>query len=311
MADVLITEFMDETAVDLLRSRYSVHHDPSLADRQDELPGLIADARAIIVRNRTQVNEALIAAAPKLEAVGRLGVGLDNIDTAACEARGVTVFPATGANAIAVAEYVIATALVLVRGAYLSSQRLVAGEFPRAELTGGELHGRRLGLVGFGGIAREVAARARAFGMAISAYDPFVEAGDPIWKGVEQVTDIDRLAAEADVISLHVPLTDATRNLFGAETIAAMKDTAILINTARGGIIDEPALVAALKAGTLGGAAIDVFAGEPLDAEKGAVFADCPNLILTPHIGGLTDEANDRVSRLTAENVLKALEARR
>lgn len=311
MADVLITEFMDASAVDLLRSRYSVHHDPSLADRQDELPGLIAEARAIIVRNRTQVSEALLASAPKLEAVGRLGVGLDNIDGAACKARGVAVFPATGANAFAVAEYVIATALVLVRGAYLSSDRLVAGEFPRAELTGGELYGRRLGLVGFGGIAREVAVRARAFGMTIAAYDPFVEARDPIWNGVEQVTDIDRLAAEADVISLHVPLTDATRNLFGAETIAAMKDRAILVNTARGGIIDEPALVAALKAGTLGGAAIDVFAGEPLDAAKGAVFADCPNLILTPHIGGLTDEANDRVSRLTAENVLKALESGR
>lgn len=311
MAEILITEFMDEAAVDLLRSRYSVHHDPSLADRQDELPGLLDGARAIIVRNRTQVTDALLAAAPSLEAVGRLGVGLDNIDMAACKARGVAVFPATGANAIAVAEYVIATALVLVRGAYLSSDRLVAGEFPRADLTGGELYGRKLGLVGFGGIAREVATRARAFGMAIAAYDPFVDAGDPIWKGVEQVTDIDRLAAEADVISLHVPLTDKTRNLFGAETMARMKDRAILINTARGGIIDEPALVAALKAGTLGGAAIDVFAGEPLDAEKGAVFADCPNLILTPHIGGLTDEANDRVSRLTAENVLKALEAGR
>ncbi|MDQ0313645.1 hydroxyacid dehydrogenase [Amorphus orientalis] len=311
MADVVITEFMDEAAVDLIRARHSVHHDPALADRQDDIPGLIADARALIVRNRTQVTDALLAAGPKLEAVGRLGVGLDNIDMAACKARNVTVFPATGANAIAVAEYVIATALVLVRGAYRSSERLVGGEFPRAEFTGGELYGRRLGLVGFGGIAREVAFRARALGMTISAYDPFVAADDPVWEGVERVDDIDRLAADSDVISLHVPLTDATRNLFGAKTIAAMKDRAILINTARGGIIDEPALVAALKAGTLGGAAIDVFASEPLNAETGATFADCPNLILTPHIGGLTDEANERVSHLTAENVLKALEAGR
>jgi len=311
MADVLITEFMETPAVDLLRKRFSVHHDPSLADRQDELPGVIADARAIIVRNRTQVTAELLAAAPKLEAVGRLGVGLDNIDVAACKARGVKVFPATGANAVAVAEYVIATALVLVRGAYTSTDRLVAGEWPRAELVGGELYGRTMGLVGFGGIAREVAVRARAFGMEVAAYDPFVAETDPAWQGIERMADLDGLAARADVVSLHVPLSDATRNLFGDRTITAMKDTAILINTARGGIVDEPALASALRDGRLAGAALDVFAGEPLDPAKGGVFAGCPNLILTPHIAGVTDEANVRVSWMTAESVLAALETGR
>lgn len=311
MADVLITEFMDTPAVDLLRKRFPVHHDPSLADRQDELPGLISEARAIIVRNRTQVSAALLAAAPKLEAVGRLGVGLDNIDVPACEARGVKVFPATGANAVAVAEYVMATALVLVRGSYMSTARLVGGAWPRAELVGGELYGRTMGLVGFGGIAREVAVRARAFGMAVAAYDPFVADADPAWQGVERVADIDELAAKADVVSLHIPLSDATRNLFGEKTITAMKDTAILINSARGGVVDEPALAAALRDGRLAGAALDVFAGEPLDEQKGAVFAGCPNLILTPHIAGVTDEANVRVSWMTAESILTALETGR
>ncbi|MGX1308957.1 (S)-sulfolactate dehydrogenase [Amorphus suaedae] len=311
MADVVITEFMDTPAVDLLRKRVSVHHDPSLADRQAEIPALLADARAIIVRNRTQVTAEMLAAAPKLEAVGRLGVGLDNIDTEACKARGVKVFPATGANAVAVAEYVMATALVLVRGSYTSTERLVAGEWPRAELVGGELYGRTMGLVGFGGIAREVAVRAKAFGMVVAAFDPFVAESDPAWQGTERVAALDELAARADVVSLHIPLSDATRNLFGEKTITAMKDTAILINTARGGVVDEPALAAALKDGRLAGAALDVFAGEPLDAAKGGVFAGCPNLILTPHIAGVTDEANVRVSWMTAESVLKALETGR
>ena len=165
MADIVISEFMDEAAVSDLAGGYEVLYDAGLVDRPADLAAALADARALIVRNRTQVNAALLAAAPRLAVVGRLGVGLDNIDMAACEAHGVAVCPATGANAVAVAEYVIATMLVLLRGAYGATARIVAGEWPRGALIGREAAGRRLGLVGLGGVAREVARRARALDM--------------------------------------------------------------------------------------------------------------------------------------------------
>ncbi|QPC42370.1 hydroxyacid dehydrogenase [Kaustia mangrovi] len=309
MADIVITEFMDEAAVALLRERHSVHHDPALADAQERIPAALEGARALIVRNRTGVTVELLDAAPSLEAVGRLGVGLDNIDLAACKARGVAVYPATGANSIAVAEYVIAMALMLVRGAYMANERVIAGDWPREALIGREISGKTMGLVGFGGIAREVASRARALGMAVVAFDPFVPADDPAWTGTERL-DLDALVARADVVSLHVPLNAETRDLFGPERIAAMRPGAVLVNSARGGIVDEAALAEALRDGRIGGAALDVFADEPLDAARGALFSGLGNIVLTPHVAGVTEEANVRVSRMTAETILTALEGR-
>lgn len=309
MADIVISEFMDDAAVGDLAGDYDVLYDAGLVDRPADLAAALSDARALIVRNRTQVNAALLTAAPRLAVVGRLGVGLDNIDLAACEARGVAVCPATGANAVAVAEYVIATMLVLVRGAYGANGRLVAGEWPRNELIGREAAGRTLGLVGFGGIAREVARRARALDMTVAAHDPFLAADDPAWERVTRM-ELAALWPAADVISLHVPLTEATRHLVDAAACAAMRPGAVLINTARGGVVDEAAVIAALKAGRLSGAALDVFEAEPLDAAGGAPFADVPGLVLTPHIAGLTEEANARVSAVTAANVRRVLERR-
>lgn len=168
------------------------------------------------------------------------------------------------------------------------------------------MSGRMIGLVGFGGIAQAVAEKARALGMTIGAYDPFLSADDPAWSGVERYAFHDLLAA-ADVLGLHVPLTDETRSMLGAPGFERTKPGAILVNTARGGIIDEPALVKALISGKLGGAALDVFAQEPLTAEAGAVFEGCPNIILTPHIAGVTEEGKKRVSYLTVANVMHAL----
>ena len=309
MADIVISEFMDEAAVSDLAGGYEVLYDAGLVDRPADLAAALADARALIVRNRTQVNAALLAAAPRLAVVGRLGVGLDNIDMAACEAHGVAVCPATGANAVAVAEYVIATMLVLLRGAYGATARIVAGEWPRGALIGREAEGRRLGLVGLGGVAREVARRARALDMAVAAYDPFVAADDPAWDGVTR-RELAALWPAADVVSLHVPLSAATRHLVDAEACAAMRPGAVVINTARGGVVDEAAVVRALKAGHLGGAALDVFEAEPLDGGAGARFADVPGLVLTPHIAGVTEEANVRVSAVTAANVRRVLDER-
>lgn len=300
---IVISEFMDEAAVDTLRQRFEVRYDPTLVERRAELLGSLAGASALIVRNRTQVDEGLLAAAPKLRAVGRLGVGLDNIDVAACRGRGVEVIPATGANALAVAEYVVATVMVLLRGAYLSSAAVARGQWPRTRLSEGrETAGKILGLVGFGGIGQLTARLARSLGMRVMAYDPLLAHDAAAWAetGVER-RDLPALLAEADAVSLHVPLTEETRGLMDAQRIARMKPQAVLVNTARGGIVDEAALAAALTDGRLAGAALDVFEHEPLPA--GSPLATAPNLILTPHIGGVTRESNARVSSLIAEKV--------
>ena len=310
MLKVVISEFMDAAAIAAELGAFDTLYDPGLVDRPEALQAAVADADALIVRNRTQVHADLIAAAPHLKAIGRLGVGLDNIDVAACSARGITVFPATGANDGAVAEYVITAALVLLRGAYGATDRVAAGSWPRNALMGREIGGKRLGLVGFGAIARETARRAAAFGMEIAAHDPFLAADDPVWTapyGPVARRAFDALVAESDVLSLHVPLTDATRGLIDPDVLARMPRGAVLINAARGGVVDGAAVAAALRSGHLGGAALDVFDREPLNADAGAVFVDVPNLILTPHIAGVTQESNVRVSAVTARAVRRHL----
>jgi (S)-sulfolactate dehydrogenase len=298
---ILVAEFMDAPAVAELRAAHDVLYDPQLVD---DMPRLLAEAPkadAIIVRNRTQVKGELLAALSRCTVVGRLGVGLDNIDVKACEARGIRVIPATGANALSVAEYVIATAMLLLRGAYASTADVAAGRWPRDALgQGRELAGKTLGLVGFGSIGQLTARLAQALGMHVVAFDPAVRGSN-----ATLVATLDELLARADVVSVHVPLLDSTRNLFDARRISSMKKGAILVNTARGGIVDEQAVAAALRGGHLGGAALDVFDKEPLAAAPH--FDGCPNLVLTPHIAGVTRESNERVSSVIAAKVLEAL----
>ncbi|HVJ74991.1 MAG TPA: hydroxyacid dehydrogenase [Casimicrobiaceae bacterium] len=307
---IVITEFMDAPAVAALAGAHDTRYLPDLVDRPEALAAESADADALIVRNRTQVRGALLAGARRLRVVGRLGVGLDNIDVAACKTRGIAVIPASGANAQAVAEYVIGAALVLLRGAYVSSADVAAGHWPRTALSSGrEIAGRTLGVVGFGDIGRRVARLGRALGMRAIAHDVAVPAHSTLWRdeGVEP-RDLDALFAAADVVTLHVPLVEATRRLIDARALASMRRGAILVNTSRGGVVDEAALAASLASGHLGGAALDVFEHEPLPA--GSVLADAPNLLLTPHVAGLTQEANQRVSTMIAERVLATLAGR-
>ena len=293
MAEIVISEFMDEAAVADLRASFDVLYDKTLVDRPEELAAAAAGCRALIVRNRTQVRGALLEGA-RLRAVGRLGVGLDNIDCKACRERGIAVIPATGANNTAVAEYVLAGLLMLARGCYCGTFAVAAGSWPRERMVGGEISGKVLGLVGFGGIARDV------------AYDPFLPADAPDWEklGVEPVM-LETLLAEADAVSLHVPLTPDTRQLFDAGRLARMKPGAVLINTARGGIVEEAALADALRSGRLAGAMVDVFEKEPLPT--GSPLADVPNCLLTPHIAGVTRESNVRVSAVVARKVAECL----
>ena len=313
MSRIVITEFMDERAVAQLQAAHELLYDPALVDDAPRLLMEAASADALIVRNRTQVRGALLAALVRCKVVGRLGVGLDNIDVAACEARGMKVSPATGANALSVAEYVITSAMLLLRGAYRSTDAVLAGQWPRNALSNGrEVGGKTLGLVGFGAIGQLTAKLAQGVGMNVIAFDPMLAAGDAVFAqigitGVRCVT-LAELTASADVISLHVPLVESTRGLFDAARIGAMKPGAVLINSARGGVVDEAALAAALKAGQVGGAAIDVFDAEPVPAESR--FAGCPNLLLTPHVAGLSAESNERVSFMIARNVQQVLEER-
>ncbi|MFQ5619886.1 MAG: NAD(P)-dependent oxidoreductase [Rhodospirillales bacterium] len=213
--------------------------------------------------------------------------------------------PASGANDLAVAEYVIAGLFMLLRGAYHAGARVLAGEWPRTDLMGREVAGRRLGLIGFGAIGRAVASRARALGMTVAAYDPYVSPDDPAWAGVD-ARGLDDIVGESDALSLHVPLTDETRHLIDGKALSRMRPGAVLINAARGGVVDEDALAGALRAGTLGGAMLDVFENEPLAA--GSPLEGVPNLILTPHIAGLSEDSHRRISAVTAANVRRVLE---
>ena len=307
VARIVVCEFMDGTAVEALRQRFEVDYRPKLVDDPAALEAALQWADGWIVRNRTQVRGRLLEAATDVKVIGRLGVGLDNIDLAACEARGITVIPASGANAESVAEYVITAALMLLRGAYASTRAVEAGTWPRQTLSQGrEAAGKVLGIIGLGSIGRLTAAKARAMGMRVIAHDRQLPATDNAWNTLGSAPrSLDELLRESDVVSLHIPLTPETRGLLGRDRLSTMKRDAVVINTARGGIIDEAALAAMLREGRLGGAALDVFTDEPLAA--GSPLVGAPRLLLTPHIAGVTVEANERVSALIAERVAEAL----
>jgi len=306
-ADIVITEFLDSEAAGFLDQSFAVFRDDQLAFDPERLRQQVKEARALIVRNRTQVDKALLDAAPKLSVIGRLGVGLDNIDTAACAQRDIKVIPAHGANSDSVAEYAITAILVMMRPVWQVSQTMRDGGFPRQELgQGREIGGKTLGLIGFGGIGRNVAKRAAALGMTLAAYDPAFTPEPGL--DVSPMPLADCLAA-SDAISLHMPLTDTTRSMINAETLAMMRPGAVLVNTARGGIVDHDALAASLRSGHLGGATLDVFENEPTTPASLAMFSDLSNIWLTPHIAGVTVEATQRVSWMTVKAVADHLNA--
>ena len=303
---ILITEFMDAAAVDRLSAAHPTTYAPELADNQDKIPALMAGVQALIVRNRTQVTKDLMLAAPELKCVGRLGVGLDNIDLDACKNLDVKVIPATGANNLSVAEYVVTNALILLRNAYQAKADMLAGAWPRMACAGREVAGKTMGLIGYGAIARETAKRAASLGMDICAFDPFLKQDDPVWQTAARGS-LDEVLQRSDVVSLHVPLSNDTHHLINRDRLSQMKSGAVLINAARGGVVDEAALATSLENGQIAGAALDVFETEPLSKESAEKFHGLNNLILTPHIAGVTEESNIRVSSMIAEAVLDVL----
>ena len=307
MKRIVISEFMDPPAVQVLSQRFDVDYRPQLVDDAKALEAALASAQGLIVRNRTQVRGSVLEAAKQLQVIGRLGVGLDNIDVERCQARGIRVIPATGANAESVAEYVITAALGGLRGVFFATRAVEAGTWPRQMLSQGrEATGKTLGLIGLGNIGQRVARKARPLGMRVIAHDPLLAADDAAWRDVDgPPRTLEQLLRESDVVSLHVPLNTQTRGLLNASRLGLMKRNAVLINTARGGLVDEHALAAMLRQGKLGGAALDVFETEPLP--RNSHLAQVPGLLLTPHVAGVSLESNERVSTLIAEKVMEAL----
>lgn len=311
MADVVISEFMDEATAQSLMSDYDVFWDPELWSKSDELRDQMAAARAVIVRNATRVSPDFLDLAPNLKVVARMGVGLDNIDVEACKARGIEVCPSIGANAVSVAEYVIATAMILLRGpAYYATPDVVSGAWERSKFAGGrEIAGRTMGVIGYGSIGQTVGEKARALGMDVIAYDAVMPEDAPAWETTRRV-DLDTLFQEADVITLHCPKLPQTIDLVDAEAFERMKPGAILVNSARGGIVNEAACAEALKSGKITGAALDTLDVEPIDSVARQTFRDVPNLILSPHIAGVTQESNRRIAEVAAETVRRVLGTR-
>ena len=269
----------------------------------DGLPAALADADALVVRSAVQVDDALMEHAPKLRVVGRAGVGVDNIDADAATRRGIVVMNTPGANAVAVAELTIGLMLSLARKLPAANSTMHAGKWEKKSLQGAELRGKTLGILGLGRIGLEVAKRAKGFGLEIVGSDPFVSAAVARENGIKLVT-LDELIAASDYITLHVGLTPQTAGVVNAKSLAAMKKGVRIINCARGELIEDAALVAALKSGQVAGAALDVFAVEPL---KDSPYFKLDNVILTPHIAGSTGEAQEAVGIQIARQVREYL----
>lgn len=270
----------------------------------DAFAEALAGAHALLVRSATRVTEDFLSRAPLLRAVGRAGVGVDNIDISACTRRGVAVFNAPSGNTVSAGELAFALMMASVRRVVAADRSLREGEWARSRFRGNELRGKTLGLVGAGRIGGAVARRARAFGMSLLVHDPFLTP-ERVAELDGEAAELDDLLRRADLVTLHVPLTEGTRNLLDAHRLSLMKPTAHLVNTSRGGVVDEAALAEALSEGRLAGAALDVFQEEPLGRES--PLRNVPNLILTPHLGASTLEAQERVATEVAHAVRGAL----
>ena len=301
MDRILVTEKIGDAGVATLRAAAEV--DLQLDLSPEALLELLPEYDALVVRSQTKVTEAVLEAGRRLRVVGRAGTGVDNIDLAAATRRGILVVNAPAANSIAAAELTVGLLLALARHIPQAHGSLTGGKWERGKFMGSEVRGKTLGLVGLGRIGAEVARRARALEMTLLAYDPFISEERAAQLSVRPVT-FDELLRESDVVSLHMPLTDTTRNMVNAERLRQMRRGAWLINCARGGLVDEAALFKALEAGQIGGAALDVWAKEP---PEDSPLLHHPRVIALPHLGASTKEAQALAASDVAEGVVDAL----
>lgn len=303
MTHILIADPLEESGLALLRASGADVKVVTAAERP-RLPELVAEVDALVVRSATKVTRALLEAALKLRVVGRAGVGVDNVDVEAATERGVLVVNAPNANLVSATEHTFALLLSLARSTPAADASMKRGEWDRKTFVGVELQGKTLGIVGLGRIGQRVASRARAFEMRVVASDPFLEPEQAQRLGVELLA-LDDLMAVSDVVTLHTPFTKATKNLIDARRLALMKPAALFINCGRGGLVDEDALLAALEAGKIAGAGLDVYEEEP--TQRHALTAH-RKVVATPHIGAQTKEAQERIAIETAHMVLAALD---
>ena len=306
MKKVLITEFMEQDSVDKMSENFDVTYDTSLHENQAKLSSLISNTDAVIVRNKTQLTEELLSKAKQLTFIGRLGVGLDNIDTDYCSNNGIFVQPATGMNADSVAEYVITCSLSLLKNIPIAHHGTSSGQWPRTSIESRELGRKTLGLLGFGVIGKKVSRLAQVFGAKVIAYDPFVKESEASKHNVSLVKQED-LFDLSDVISIHLPLTDQTRDLINARSFNLMKQNPIIINSSRGSIVNEKDLLQAYSEKIISGFALDVFSSEPVEEDFYKHISNSMNCILTPHNSGVTTESNVRVSQFIAEKTINFL----
>jgi D-3-phosphoglycerate dehydrogenase / 2-oxoglutarate reductase len=303
--DLLITEEIADPSIDQLRERYRVVADPELWRNRPALLDRAREARALLVRNMTLVDRELLDHAPRLEVVGRLGVGLDNLDLAALEERGVVVCYPPGENAVAVSEHVFALLLALARNVIPADRCVREGRWERTCFVGFELAGKTLSILGLGRIGFRVAVRARAFGMQVLAHDPYLTPQHPfVTESGAELVSLEQALREADVITCHVPLTEETRGLLNADRLRWLKPSAVVVNTSRGPVVEEEALVSALQEGRLAGACLDVRSQEPPVAGP---LHTLPNVVLAPHIAGWSREALGRVVRTVCDDVDRVL----
>lgn len=301
---ILVSDKLTDEGIEILSNggEFEVVNDPEISP--ERLAEVIGSFDALAIRSGTQVTAEVLANSGRLKVVGRAGVGLDNVDIAAATRRGIIVMNTPEANTLSTAEHTISMMLSLVRRIPQADRSMKEGLWAKKSITGSELYGKTLGILGLGKIGREVAKRMQAFGMNILGYDPFITAPVVEKLGIE-LTDVDDICRRADVITVHTPLNKETRGIINAERMKLMKPSAILVNCARGGIIDEDDLLEALKAGTIAGAALDVFGSEPLD--KAHPLRDLENIVLTPHLAATTVEAQEKVTREVAEQIVEVL----
>lgn len=310
MARVVVSEWIDEGALARLTGRHAVTNDPRLFADTPALHAALGDAEAWVVRNQTRVDAAALVRAPRLRVVGRVGVGLDNLDLDALRTAGVAVTWAPGSNAASVAEYVLGALLHLWRRFDAATEHVRGGAWDRQAFMGHEAMDRTLGVVGLGDIGARVARRAAVFGLRVVATDPLLhDASFAVQELGARLLPLPELLAASDAVTLHVPLVPTTRGLIGAEAIGRMRPGALLVNTSRGGLVDEAALASALVDGRPGGAALDVRDREPPGPDD--PLATAPRLLLTPHVAGITHESNARASHHVIDEVLRALAGER
>lgn len=304
MYQILISDKLGSAGLQLLDRAEDVAYEMKTGLSKEALLAVIPHYDALIVRSGTQVDADVLAAAARLKVVGRAGIGVDNIDLDAAAGRGVVVMNTPGSNSVATAEQTMALMLAVSRHTAVAHASLKAGEWKRSQFVGTELYQKTLGMIGFGKIGRLVAARAQAFGMGVLAYDPYVEEEVGQALGVEMVA-LESLLPRADYITLHTAVTPETTHIINAETLDQMKDGVILVNVARGKLIDERALAAALQNGKVKAAALDVYSSEPPPAGNPLIGRD--DVLHTPHLGASTVEAQRNVATQIVAQVLDAL----